>query len=95
MGFMDALFDKEGLVSNTIEECLLNVSEEINCKPTEMFIMIKPIRDEFLEEHEIPNDECKKNFKCWIYNGKTGQKVIRVGKENEKGEISLKEILGD
>lgn len=80
MGLLDGLFDKEGMVSNTIESCLENVAEELGCKLTELFIMIKPTSDDFSEDG--------KNFKNWIYQ-------LKDGKPTLVREISLKEILGD
>ena len=80
MGLLDGLFDKESMVSNTIETCLENLAEELNCKPTELFIMIKPTTDEFSDENG------QKNFKNWVYQIVEGKpKIIR--------EISLTEIL--
>lgn len=76
------IFDKEGMVKATIETCLETISEKLSCKPTELFIMIKPTRDEFSEEKD------ENNFKCWIYKTEEGKpKLVR--------EISLSEILGD
>lgn len=80
MGLLDGLFDKEGMVSNTIENCLGEVANELECKPTELFIMIKPTTDNFSEDG--------KNFKNWIYQMKDGKPTL-------VREISLKEILGD
>lgn len=78
MDIFGGLFDKEGMVSNTIENCLENLSEELGCKKTDLFIMIKPCKDEF--------DETSLNFKNWVYQMVDGKpKLIR--------EISLKEIL--
>lgn len=74
------LFDKEGMVSGTIENCLENLAEELGCKKTELFIMIKPTCDEFTDEKD------SKNFKNWVYQIIDGKpKLIR--------EISLAEIL--
>lgn len=82
MGLLDGIFDKEGMVKATIDDCLQNVAEEQFCKLTEIFIMIKPIADEFSDD--VGND----NFKCWIYKMVNGSpKLVRA--------ISLKEILGD
>lgn len=81
MGFLDGLFNSEGLVRNTIEGCLEKLAVELNCKPTEVFIMIKPTKDEF-------GDEDENNFKNWVYKIEEGKpKLIR--------EITLKEILSD
>lgn len=82
MGFLDGLFNSEGLVSNTIENCLEKVAKELNCQPTDVFIMIKPTVDEFTEDDDKPN------FRNWIYKLEDGKpKLIR--------EITLKEILSD
>lgn len=64
MGLFDGIFDKEAMVKTTIEGCLENVAEELGCKATELFIMIKPTDDEF-------------NFKCWIYRIDGSPKLIR------------------
>jgi len=82
MGLLDGLFDKEAMVSSTIENCLENVAEELQCRPSELFIMIKPTKDVFADE------EGEKNFKNWVYQIVDGKpKLIR--------EITLKEILSD
>jgi len=82
MGFLDGLFNSEGLVKNTIENCLEKVAVELNCKPTDIFIMIKPTTNEFSD------DDNDNNFKNWIYKIEDGKpKLIR--------EITLKEILSD
>lgn len=83
MGLLDGLFDSEGMVSNTIENCLERVAYEENCRPTEIFIMIKATTDNF-EETQLD----AKNFRNWIYKMEDGKpKLIR--------EITLKEILSD
>lgn len=79
---LKGLFDKEGMVRATIETCLEDVAQKMECKPTELFIMIKPTKDEFTDEKNVDN------FKCWLY------KMIE-GKPTLQREISLKEILGD
>lgn len=82
MGLLDGLFDKEGMVKATIESCLENIAEEFGCKATELFIMIKPTKDEFVDEEGVDN------FKCWVYKLVDGNpKCVR--------QITLKEILGD
>jgi len=82
MGLLDGLFDKEAMVKNTIENCLENLAMELQCKPTELFIMIKPTVAEFSDETDA------NNFKNWVYRIENGSpKLIR--------EITLKEILGD
>jgi hypothetical protein len=78
MDIFGNLFDKEGMVSGTIENCLENLSEELGCKKSELFIMIKPTKDEFDDENT--------NFKNWVYQMIDGKpKLVR--------EISLTEIL--
>jgi len=78
MDILGGLFDKEGMVAGTIENCLETLSEELGCKKTELFIMIKPTNDEF--------DDDNTNFKNWVYQMVDGKpKLIR--------EISLAEIL--
>jgi hypothetical protein len=80
MDILGGLFDKEGMVAGTIENCLETLSEELECKKTELFIMIKPTCDEFTD------DKDSKNFKNWVYQMIDGKpKLIR--------EISLAEIL--
>jgi hypothetical protein len=86
MGILDSLFDKEAMVSNTIENCLENLAEEMKCSKTELFIMIKPTRDEFTDGEEKGDNSSQKNFKNWVYRIVDGKpKIIR--------EISLTEIL--
>ena len=80
MGLLDGLFNKEAMVSGTIENCLENLAEELQCKPTELFIMIKPCADEFSDEED------SKNFKNWVYQ-------IQEGKPKLVREITLTEIL--
>jgi hypothetical protein len=80
MDIFGGLFDKEGMVSTTIENTLENISEELGCKKTDLFIMIKPTKDVF--------DEDNTNFKNWVYQ-------IIDGKPKLVREISLKEILGN
>ena len=82
MGILDNLFDKEAMVKNTIENCLENLAMEMQCKATDLFIMIKPTTAEFSDENNA------NNFKNWVYRIENGSpKLIR--------EITLKEILGD
>lgn len=85
MGLLDAFgFDKKKMVASTIETCLENVAEELGVKPTELFIMIKPVKNEFSEEYDAEDP----NFKNWIY------KLVN-GVPTKVREISLKEILGE
>jgi hypothetical protein len=86
MGILDSLFDKEAMVSNTIENCLENLAEELQCSKTELFIMIKPTRDEFADDELKQEDGSHKNFKNWVYR-------IQEGKPKIVREISLAEIL--
>lgn len=82
MGLLDGIFDKESMVEGIIENALEKFSQELQCSPTELFLMIKPIRKVFSE------DEKEKNFKSWLYQLKEGvPTVVR--------EVTLKEILED
>lgn len=54
MGLLDGFFDKEKLVTQTIESCLEEVAIELGCTHDQLFIMIKPVNDKF-------------SFKCWVY----------------------------
>lgn len=78
-----ALLNPEEKIKDTIENFLLKLTEELGCKATEIFVMIKPIRDEFSDDE---NDE---NFKIWVYRkeGTAAPALVR--------ETSLKEILSD
>lgn len=51
---LDALFNKERAIYNTIQVSLESLSEELNCSCSELFIMIKP------------TDE-RGNFKMWVF----------------------------
>lgn len=44
---LGGLIDKEKITHDTIQETLLNVSEELNCSYKELFIMIKPVDETF------------------------------------------------
>lgn len=71
MGILDALFDKEKVVADTITGCLEDLAEELKCSHSELFIMIKPI------------DE-KMQFKCWVYKITDGTpKIVREITLNE------------
>ncbi len=62
---MGGLIDKEGIVKDTLEDALEKFSIELECKPTQVFIMIKPINDDA-------------EFKCWLYTAKEGApKLVR------------------
>jgi hypothetical protein len=65
MGLLDGLFDKEKMVSNTIQACLEDLAEELDCSHEELFIMIKPVNNEM-------------DFKNWVYRIVDGKpKLIR------------------
>ena len=55
LGMLGNLFDKEAIVSGTIQSTLENVAEELKCSHNDLFIMIKPYDEDF-------------NFKCYIYS---------------------------
>jgi|LakMenE01Jun11ns_1017448.scaffolds.fasta_scaffold9233636_2 hypothetical protein len=64
-GLIGSLFDKEQIVSDTIQETLERVANELSCTFKDLFVMIKPFNDEF-------------NFKCYIYRIDDGvPKLIR------------------
>jgi hypothetical protein len=44
---LGGLIDKEKITHDTIQETLQSVSEELNCKYNELFIMIKPVNKTF------------------------------------------------
>ena len=44
---LGGLIDKEKITHDTIQETLLNVSEELDCSYKELFIMIKPVDETF------------------------------------------------
>ena len=64
MGLLDGLFDKEAMVKTTIESCLEDVAMELACKATDLFIMIKPLNEDF-------------DFKCWVYKIDSTPKLVR------------------
>jgi hypothetical protein len=65
MGLLDGFFDKQKMVSDTIEACLEEVAIELQCTHQELFIMIKPTNE-------------KMQFKCWIYKITEGNpKLVR------------------
>jgi galactitol-specific phosphotransferase system IIB component len=41
------LFDKEQITHDTIQECLENLAQEMDCKCEDFFVMIKPTDNEF------------------------------------------------
>ena len=80
MGLFDGLFDKKQMVANTIDDCIEKCAEELELKPNQLFIMIKAVKEEFVDY-----DEENPNTKFWLY--KVGGIKVR--------ELSLEEILGD
>jgi|688.fasta_scaffold12328_19 hypothetical protein len=80
MGLLDEIFNTKARVSTTIENCLEKLSDELGCKPTELFIMIMPNKNEFSDATDAMN------FQNWVYRMENGKpKLVR--------EISLEEIL--
>ena len=61
---LGGLFDKNKIVHDTIQTTLENVSEELNCKFNELFIMIKPIDKTF-------------TMKFYIYKIENSPKLVR------------------
>jgi hypothetical protein len=62
---LGGLVDKEAMAYNSIQEALVELAEELDCKYTDLFIMIKPFDKEM-------------NFKGYLYQLKDGKnKVIR------------------
>ena len=62
---LGGLVDKEQITHDTIQDTLENVAEELGCKATELFIMIKATNEEF-------------HFKCWVYKTIDGSpKLVR------------------
>jgi hypothetical protein len=52
---MGNLVDKEKITHDTIQNTLEDIAEELNCSYTDIFVMIKPIDEEF-------------NMKFYIYH---------------------------
>jgi len=44
---LGGFIDTEGIVRDTIQQALENVAQELKCSHSELFIMIKPINEEF------------------------------------------------
>lgn len=82
MRLLGGLFDTQGTVKTTIESCLENVAEELNCSYKELFIKIVSKNENFEPEFHIyrtkPYEDIEKT---------PALKFVRV--------ITLKEILGD
>lgn len=47
MNLLAGIFNKEQMVFDTIQDTLLSISEELGCKHTELFVMIKPENEKF------------------------------------------------
>ncbi len=50
------IFDKEKMVKDMIQSTLEDVAAELGCKHNELFLMIKPVAEDF-------------DFKVYIYKG--------------------------
>ena len=61
---LGGLFDTEKIVRDTIQTALENVAEELNCSYNELFIMIKPINEEF-------------DMKFYVYKIEQSPKLVR------------------
>ncbi|MEM2138566.1 MAG: hypothetical protein QXM96_00215 [Candidatus Woesearchaeota archaeon] len=55
---IDFLFNKEDAVANVISDFMIKICEELNCDFKDIFIMIKPINENF-------------DFKIYVYKDKT------------------------
>jgi len=44
---MGGLIDKEKITHDTIQSTLEDIAEELECKHTDFFVMIKPINEDF------------------------------------------------
>lgn len=76
---MGGLIDKEAIIQETIATTIKDLTEELQCKPDELFIMIKPT-----------NEKCE--FKCWVYKMEPNPVLKReitlkeiLGIENDAG----------
>lgn len=54
------LFDSESAISETIKNTLTNLSKELQCKHTDLFVMIKPTNEQM-------------DFKFWVYKTVQGR----------------------
>lgn len=64
-GLLENLFDKEQIVSDTIQDTLERISVELGCPFNELFVMIKPYDSDY-------------NFKCYIYSlSESKPKLVR------------------
>jgi hydroxypyruvate isomerase len=61
---LGGLFDTESIVRDTIQQALENIAEELQCTHNELFIMIKPINEEF-------------DMKFYVYKIEQSPKLIR------------------
>jgi len=63
---MKGLVDTEKITHDTIQNALENVAEELGCKHTDFFIMIKPVNETY-------------TMKFWIYKLEEGKapKLVR------------------
>lgn len=61
---LGGLINTEQIVRDTIQTALENVAEELQCSHNELFIMIKPVDEEF-------------NMKFYVYKIEQSPKLIR------------------
>ncbi len=62
---LGSIIDKEKMVYDTIQEALENLTEELQCSHSDLFIMIKPYNEEL-------------DFKCYVYKIESGKnKIVR------------------
>jgi hypothetical protein len=81
MSLFGGLFDTEGMVKTTIESCLENVAEELNCSHKELFIKIVSKNENFEPEFHI-------------YRTKPYDDITKTPALMFERKIELKEILG-
>ena len=61
---LKGFIDTEQIVRDTIQQTLENVAQELQCSHNELFIMIKPINEEF-------------DMKFYVYKIEQGPKLVR------------------
>jgi len=61
---LGGLFDTESIVRDTIQSALEKIAVELQCSHNELFIMIKPINEEF-------------DMKFYVYKIEQSPKLIR------------------
>jgi len=62
---LGSLIDKEKIIREYLENTIEDVSEELNCAPDRLFIMIKPVSSE------------TKTFKVYLYIIDGAPKLVR------------------